>query len=332
MPTTARSRWFFFAACLLAAASAGPAASAQSVLFVRGADRSGGFLEESTDFGRTEQLADINNQSTEGGNHGWFELAEALRTDGFTVTQIEEGVEAGNTSGPTEGVAVDFGGVVTLDAYDVVVMGSNNARYSEAQVDAFEAWVRGGGGAIFISDANFGSDWADASDSDQPFLSRFGLTVNQDNGTYPLERSAGDFDAPDHPLLRGVSVFDGEGVTPITVSDAATTAAGVEATLVAGAKDQVRRNAGSLGNRNQGPTTAATAEDAALLAAEAGAGRVVGLFDRNTFFNDNGAGTDINRFDNQRLALNVFRYAAVPEPATAGLLLAGLTLLGRCRR
>ena len=204
MPRTARSRWFFpAAACLLAAASAGPAASAQSVLFVRGADRSGGFLEENTDAGRTEQLADITNTSTEPGNHGWFELAEALRADGFTVTQIEEGVEAGNTSGPTEGVAVDFGGAVTLDAYDVVVMGSNNARYSEAQVDAFESYVRGGGGAIFISDANFGSDWADASDSDQPFLSRFGLTVNQDNGTYPLDALRRRLRRPRPPAARG---------------------------------------------------------------------------------------------------------------------------------
>ena len=318
------------AACLLATAA--PAASAQSVLFVRGADRSGGFLEENTDSGRTEQLADIANRSTAGGNHGWFELAETLRADGFEVTQIEEGVEPGSTSGPTDGVAVDFGGAVTLDAFDVVVMGSNNARYSNAQVDAFESYVRAGGGAVFISDANFGSDWADASDSDQPFLDRFGLVANQDRGTYALERDSGDFDAPDHPLLAGVNAFDGEGVTPITVSAAAAEAASVEATVIASAEGQVRRNTPPFGNDSQGPSTAATDADAVLLAVEAGAGRVVGLFDRNTFFNNNGAGTDITRFDNRRLALNVFRYAAVPEPATAGLLAAGLTLLTRRRR
>lgn len=47
------------------------AALAQSnVLFVRGADRSGGFLEADNDTGRTEHLADINNHRTFGGKHG----------------------------------------------------------------------------------------------------------------------------------------------------------------------------------------------------------------------------------------------------------------------
>ena len=306
-----------------------PAAAEPSVLFVRGADRSGGFLEADNDAERTEQLADINNPSTARGNHGWFELATLLRGNGFEVSQVQESVEAGNTSGPTDGVAVDFGGSVSLDAYDVVVFGSNNARYSRSQVDAVEGFVRSGGGVIFISDANFGSDWADASDSDQPFLDRFGLVANQDNGTYPLGRAAGDFDLPDHPLLEGVAAFDGEGVTPITVADAAGLGVAVEA--VASAKGQVRRNAEPFGGRNRGPTTPATELDAVLLAAEAGRGRVVGFFDRNTFFNENGAGTDLTRLDNERLALNVFRYAAVPEPA-ATLLLPGLALLSRRRR
>ena len=42
-----------------------------SILFIRGAERSGGFLEATNDTQRTEQLADINNASTAAGNHGW---------------------------------------------------------------------------------------------------------------------------------------------------------------------------------------------------------------------------------------------------------------------
>jgi len=40
------------------------------------------------------------------------------------------------------------------------------------------------------------------------------------------------------------------------------------------------------------------------------AGRIAGHFDRNTFFNTNGAGTDITRFDNLQYALNLFAWLA----------------------
>jgi hypothetical protein len=65
------------------------------VLFIRGADRSGGFLEATRDSQRTEQLADINNTSTSAGNHGWAQLATTLRGIGFSVEQITETVEVG---------------------------------------------------------------------------------------------------------------------------------------------------------------------------------------------------------------------------------------------
>ena len=46
-------------------------------------------------------------------------------------------------------------------------------------------------------------------------------------------------------------------------------------------------------------------------------------FDRNTFFNDNGAGTSINRFDNQQYAINLFRAAAGPLPVLGDVNLDG---------
>ncbi len=313
--------------------SAAPGASAgESVaLFIRGADRSGGFLEATNDTGRTEQLADINNASTSNGNHGWFQLAQTLRDRSFVVEQITEGVEPGNTSGQSQGLPVPLE-VMDLSQYDVIVFGSNNASYGQTAVDAVEDYIRGGGGAIFISDANFGSDWADASNSDQPFLSRFGLTMNQDNGTYSLQRSSGEFLVPDHPILAGVDRFDGEGVTPITVGTVLPE--GVEVDILALAKGSVRRNSGNFGSDNQGPTTPATDRDAVLLAATIDGGRLGATFDRNTFFNLNGAGTDIHRFDNQELAINLFQWVAVPEPTSSALFgaaTATLLLLNRRR-
>lgn len=281
------------------AASTMSTAFGQSVLFVRGADRSGGFLEAGSDAGRTEQLADIFNTSTAGGNHGWAELRTALEAAGFVVEQITEVAE--NDSGPSDGIAIPFD-QLSLDAYDVIVMGSNNAIYTAPQIDALEAWIRAGGGALFISDANFGSDWADAPDSDQQFLDRFGLVMNQDNGTYVVRRSSDDFTWPDHPILAGVDAFDGEGVSPIVAENTGD--------VVARAKNSTRVNTPPFGNQDQGQTRPVTALDGALVVLEPDLGRIAGHFDRNTFFNLNGAGTDINRFDNLVYALNLFTWLA----------------------
>lgn len=286
------------AAVLLVPAAAG---AQGSVLFVRGADRSGGFLEADNDTERTEHLADIYNQQTFAGNHGWGELRLTLEGAGFAVEQITETAE--NDSGQSVGIAVEFE-TLDLSAYDVIVFGSNNAVYDSDAIDAVEFWVRGGGGALFISDANFGSDWADAPNSDQQFLDRFGLVMNQDQGTYVLQRGQSDFDRPDHPILAGVDSFDGEGVSPIVAQS--------QADVVAGARDQTRVNEPPFDGQQQGQSRPAGPLDGALVALEVDLGRVAGHFDRNTFFNPNGAGTDINRFDNRDYAINLFEWLAGP--------------------
>jgi hypothetical protein len=277
------------------------------VLFVRGADRSGGFLEGRDDQSRTEQLADITNESTRRGNHGWFEFAESLRVEGFVVEQMIEPLEAdAPPQGQTQGAPVAFE-TMDLDRYAVIVMGSNNAVYQPAQIDAIERYVREGGGVLFISDANFGSDWPDASNSDQQFLDRFGWTIQQDQGTYILRRANGDFIAGDNPILAGVDAFDGEGVSPILVPE--NDINGVQTTLVVRVKPgvQTRNNDTETG---AGSSRAVGPRDAALCIARVGRGRIAGHFDRNTFFNLNGAGTDINRFDNRTYAINLIRFLA----------------------
>jgi len=272
-------------------------ALAQNVLFVRGADRSGGFLEASNDSQRTEQLSDIFNTSTRGGNHGWAELRLALEAAGFSVTQATESAE--NEAGPANGLPVPFD-QIGLGQYDVIVLGSNNAVYLESQIDALEDWLRDGGGLLVISDANFGSDWADAPNSDQQFLDRVGLVMNQDSGTYVLRRSQGDFKRGDHLILAGVDAFDGEGVSPIVADN--------EGPVIVTARNSTRVNTPPFGNRNQGGLRSVTALDGALIAIEVDNGRLAGHFDRNTFFNQNGAGTNINRFDNMTYAINLFTW------------------------
>jgi hypothetical protein len=269
------------------------------ILFVRGADRSGGFLEAGNDTQRTEQLADIFNASTSGGNHGWAQLRLALEGAGYVVEQIIETAE--NESGPSEGLPILFE-AMDLSNYAVLVLGSNNAVYDSTSIDAIEQFIRQGGGALFISDANFGGDWSDAPASDQQFLDRFGLIMNQDQGTYVLRRSDDDFLQSDHPILNGIDAFDGEGVSPI-VADAA-------GQVVVRALGNTRVNIPPFGGNNQGQSRPTTLMDGALTILNPDAGRIAGHFDRNTFFNSNGAGTDITRFDNRQYALNLFAWLA----------------------
>lgn len=264
------------------------------VLFIRGGTGTVGFFEGGAD----EQGADIDNFTTQGGNHGWGELAAALRAEGFAPGQVAENPV--NDGVPTP-IPLD---TLDLSRYAVIVFGSNNAEYTTAQVDAFMNYIANGGSALFISDANFGQNRGDAPSSDQHFLSRFGLIMNQDRGTYTVDRGQ-EFLVPGHPIFEGVNTFDGEGVSPITVD---APVAGVTRTILSRVPNgyQVRRNTGP----GQGPSSTANANDGTLVIATYGSGRIAGHFDRNTFFNLNGAGTNINRFDNEIYARNLFNWLA----------------------
>jgi len=272
-------------------------ASGTPILFVRGGSGTGGFLEGGSD----DQLSSIEDYSTANGNHGWGRLADILVDEGYVLEEVREEPVVEGVPTP-----IDFANM-DLTPYAAIVLASNNAAYGTAAVDAIENYIRSGGGVLFISDANFGQDWPDAPTSDQHFLDRFGLIMNQDRGTYAITED--EFVMPAHPILEEVSGFDGEGVSPITISD--TPPADVVVNILARAEGQVRRNDTSSG---RGTSSPATPQDAALVALEVGEGHVVGHFDRNTFFNKHGAGTDITRFDNARYAKNLFAWLTQGGP------------------
>ena len=271
---------------------------AQKILFIKGGSGTVGFFEGGSD----EQGADVFDFRTSGGNHSWGEFGSALVAEGFEIEQLSEDPTTGGDPVIPTPVPLD---TLNLAQYAVIVFGSNNAEYTTVQVDALVSYISGGGAALFISDANFGQNWPDAPTSDQQFLDRFGLTMNQDRGTYPIDRGE-EFVVPTHPILNGVDKFDGEGISPITVSSSV---AGVTSMIVAGIPggQQVRRNDNPNG---QGSSEGATSSDASLVVATFGAGRIAGHFDRNTFFNLNGAGTNINRFDNEAYGRNLINWLA----------------------
>jgi len=99
---------------------------------------------------------------------------------------------------------------------------------------------------------------------------------------------------------------DGEGVSPIVALQASD--------VLVAAQNNTRVNMPPFGNNNQGQSRPVMPLDGVLTVLEPDLGRLAGHFDRNTFFNDNGAGTNINRFDNLIYAINLFTWLADTNP------------------
>ncbi len=106
---------------------------------------------------------------------GMSGFAEAIREVGF---QIDEAYDA----------AIELNAEF-LDGVDVLILGSNQRRFSEAEADAVEAWVRAGGGLLAWSDSAFGGHFGKVGLgnesgrlSDNDLTERFGMYFMTDNG------------------------------------------------------------------------------------------------------------------------------------------------------
>ncbi len=110
------------------------------ILFIRGGSGTGGFIDGGTLAQRDEELADINDFSTAAGNHGWGELANMLRADGFAPQEMIE-----KPNKPIDLTGID------LTQYKTIIFGSNNADYTpfgdKSMVKALVNYVFAGGSA-----------------------------------------------------------------------------------------------------------------------------------------------------------------------------------------
>jgi len=260
--------------------------SATRVLFIRGGPGTAGFMPSDDD----QYAADITDATT---SNGWGVLAQRLAATGATVEQRIEGPE-------TARAPADLSG---LDAFTVIVFGSNNATYTTADADAVEAWVRAGGAALFISDQAFGNEsLEEPADSDQTFLDRFDLVMNQDTPGQ-VTRTSDQWLVPGHPVLAGVSSFNAAGVSPISVVD---NIADVTPLILVAQLGTVHRN-----DAADGTTTPATASDAAIVVANVGFGRVAAFFDRDILTNPSSANPcNLSTTDNGVLIANLFEWLA----------------------
>ncbi|MBC6608743.1 hypothetical protein H8B13_18085, partial [Hymenobacter sp. BT188] len=195
----------------------------------------------------------------------------------------------------------------TLNQYKVVILGSNNRRFTAAEKAAVATWVEAGGGLVAWSDAAFG--WQSGginstagSLSDNDLTQQFGMQFLRDNGvsTFSLTQWAIDHYINNFNKDTGLTI-KAEGASPIRTSAPATILAYMPSCC-------------SKLNSLDGAVTPA---DAAIASAKVGQGRVLGYFDRNAFWNA-GAGTQLSQVDNKLFAQRLVQWASgVNDGATA---------------
>jgi hypothetical protein len=235
------------------------------------------------------------------GARGMSGFAEAIREVGF---QIDEAYDADVVLTP------DF-----LARIDVLILGSNQRRFTAAEARALDEWIRSGGGLLGWSDSAFGGHFQQVGvDNEMGRLSnndltvQFGMYFMTDNGAgnYLIENYERDHFLNDHNRNGGVR-FRGEGVSPVRVAH--------PAELLAPMQE------GGLGgdlrlNKRDGDLNLEI--DAALAIAKVGNGRVVGVFDRNMFWNA-GEGTRLSHVDNREFTQRITAWVAGMESAMEGL-------------
>lgn len=224
------------------------------------------------------------------GQRGMSQFKAALANVGMNVTEARDADITLNTA--------------TLNRYKVLILGSNNRRFTSTEQKAVAAWVRAGGGLVAWSDSAFGGNWRDelgntiGAQSDSDLTAQFGMRFLRDNGAgvFTIRRYEANHYLNDFNRNGGV-VFRGEGVSLIRTQKPAIILARLQK---GGSSGTVRLN-----NLDGKITTA----DAALAVARVGRGRVVGTFDRNTFWNA-GAGTRLSEVDNYEYAQRLILWAA----------------------
>ncbi len=226
------------------------------------------------------------------GDLGMSGFKKALEAVGFTVSEVYDQEIVINA---------EF-----LKSIDVLILGSNQRVFIEAEAKSLKRWVKKGGGVITWSDSGFGGEYSIVGVdnevgriSDNVLMEQFGMYFLTDNGAgnYLVNEYTQDHFINKNNKHKGVA-FRGEGVSFVRVSK--------PAVILAKAQE------GGLGGRlvvnsNDGKFNENT--DVALAIAEIGKGRVIGVFDRNLFWNA-GAGTRLSHSDNRVFAQRIALWAA----------------------
>jgi hypothetical protein len=148
------------------------------------------------------------------GRNGYSQLADMLAAE-----QGHNFTEAQDTDPSVNPLTL-----VGLAQYDLVVLGSNNRRFSSNEAAVIASYVSNGGTVLALSDSRFGLSRPDRSTnalgagelSDNDIIGQFGMAVQHDNYNVVVADQS-RFADPTHPVLAGLNSFKGEGVSLIRI-------------------------------------------------------------------------------------------------------------------
>lgn len=199
-----------------------------------------------------------------------------------------------------------------LKNVDVLILGSNQKKFSPKEIKFISKWIEKGGGLLAWSDSAFGGhykivglDNSTGRDADNLILEQYGMYFLTDNGggNYLISDYTENHFINNYKKSGGIR-FRGEGVSFVRVSSPA--------------KILAKAQEGGLGgklkvNKIDGVFNIET--DAALAIAHVKKGRVLGLFDRNMLWNA-GDGSNIYHSDNREFVQRIVLWAAGIEDNT----------------
>ncbi|MDV7186725.1 hypothetical protein R3X25_05475 [Lutibacter sp. TH_r2] len=196
-----------------------------------------------------------------------------------------------------------------LKDIDVVILASNQRMFDTSEAKAVKVWVENGGGLVIWSDSAFGGDYKEVGvdnpigrDSDNSISEQFGMYFLTDNGAgnYLVKNYTENHFLNNFNKKGGIK-FRGEGVSFVRTSKPAKVLAKAQEGGLGG-KLRVNKIDGVFNDKT----------DASLSIAEIKKGRVIGLFDRNLFWNA-GAGTQLSHSDNKEFTQRMIIWAAQVE-------------------
>lgn len=233
------------------------------------------------------------------GRNGYAQLVEMLASEqGHNITEAQD-------TDPFVNPLT----LVGLKPYDLIVLGSNNRRFSAGEAGVIASYVSGGGSVLALSDSRFGlspnrsaNELGAGELSDNDLVGQFGMSIQHDN--YNVVIAGQDrFVNSAHPILSGLGSFKGEGVSLIRID-------GPPAQILVRGDGLLLTDGHTITGKNY----------AIAAIAQVGQGKVAVTFDRNTFFNAGvgSDGTDIGEHDNRAYARNLFNWLTRPQALLPG--------------
>ncbi|HEY3342567.1 MAG TPA: hypothetical protein VGK81_11135 [Anaerolineae bacterium] len=186
---------------------------------------------------------------------------------------------------------------VQFEQYSLVVLGSNARPLTKNELAALTAYYSHGGSVLVYADAQYGPA---AWDSDNSFLSQFGILVLTDNSQPTVDIT--DVETA-HPIFAGVKDIRGEGISQFRVSASALSTSAVIARC-----SPLTRSGCILPQADQALVKKGDAVACVFTRENAAGGRLAGVCDRNFFQNGPGPGSDLDQADNHLFASNLFRW------------------------